>query len=122
MKKTTAVAAILGLALFLGSVTRSEAFCFIFCGGDGDSSNSEIEKSNVVDSAVAQGKGNTSLKDVANSSVVNGNVSTNQSNSIGAIGFNKGDISQSNAANISGQTNIQGNDMRDMSISKGGGR
>lgn len=119
MKKTALFAAIMGLALVFGSPVKSEAFCLIFCAdSDGDKSSVEIDESTVknTDGAQAIGAGNTSVNDVQNSVVIGGDVSTRQSNFIGGIGLNKGDISQSNAANITGQQNqqMENLDMRDM--------
>jgi hypothetical protein len=118
MKKTSFFAAVLGLALVFGTAVKSEAFCLLLCADTGDSSSVDIDKSNVTnkDGAQAVGAGNTSVNDVSNSVVIGGDVDTRQSNFIGGIGLNKGDISQSNSANITGQQNqhMEHLDMKDM--------
>lgn len=109
MKKTAFFAAIMGLALVFGNAAKSEAFCLILCADTGDSSSVDIDKSTVknTDGAQSIGAGNTSVNDVQNSVVIGGDVDTRQSNFIGGIGLNKGDISQSNNANITGQQNMK---------------
>lgn len=107
----------LGMTLMLGTVERSEAFCLFFsCDTSNDNDSVNIGNSNVTDSNVTAGDGNTSAANVRDSVVVGGDVSASGSNSIGSIGVNKGDISQSNSQSITNQQVIRGNDMRDQSL------
>ena len=118
MKKTTLLALGMGLALTFGTASKGEAFCLFGCGGDskGDEDVVQTIAKDNDDSAVASGKDNMATSDTSNSVVIGGDVSSRQSNNIGAIGINKGDISQSNAANITGQQNLQNNNMSDFSV------
>ena len=119
MKKMTILAAFMGLALVFGTASKSEAFCLIFCGGDDtEVATVEIDDSTVSDSSVIAGDGNTTATNLRNSVVIGDDVNTRQSNFMGAVGFNKGDLSQSNSANITGQQNIRDNDMRDFSTGR----
>jgi len=112
MKKMTVLAAVLGLAFIVGTPATSEA-CLFFCGGD----DAEVKVgmgADVDDSIVSAGNGNTQASQNSNSVIVGDNAIALQSNSMGGIGINSGDVSQSNSANLTGQqnTNINNNDMR----------
>ena len=112
MNKKVLIAMVVGLALTLGAVQKSEAFWF--WGGD-SSSDDDTAIATGENSSAAAG-GSTSASNLRNSTVVGGNMSSSGSNSIGSIGINKGDISQSNSQSVtSGTTNLVGNDMKDMS-------
>jgi hypothetical protein len=114
MNKKVLIAMGMGLALTLGAVQKSEAFWF--WGGSSDDDTANVIGSDVENSNITAGDGNTSASNLRNSTVVGGNMSSSGSNSIGSIGINKGDISQSNSQSVtSGTTNLVGNDMKDMS-------
>jgi len=116
MNKKILLALGMGLALTLSSVERSEAWCFFSCGGDGgDGASVDVDRSNVSNSNIVAGDGNTSASNMRDSVQIGGDVNARQSNSIGAIGVNKGDISQSNSTGITNQQTIKNNDMRDLS-------
>jgi len=114
MKKMTVWATFLGLAMMLSAPAKSEAACLIFCSDSDEIAVVDVEDSTVKDSSVSAGDGNTTAIKNSNSVIIGGDVNTNQRNFIGGIGVNRGDISQSNSANITGQqnTNIHDNDMR----------
>lgn len=115
MKKMTLIAAILGLAFIVGTPAKSEAFCLFFGCDDGDVAVVIVDDgSNVDDSTMTAGNGNTTALQNTSSVIVGGNAVANQSNSIGGMGFNRGDVSQSNSANLTGMqnTDIRNNDMR----------
>ncbi|MEK7286365.1 MAG: hypothetical protein AAB035_03595 [Nitrospirota bacterium] len=115
MDKKILVAIGMGLALTFGAVEKSEAWCFFGC-PDVEVDTNVATSDGSTDSNTVAGNGNTSASNLRNSTVVGGNMSSNSSNSIGAIGSNRGDISQSNTQSItSGTTNLQGNDFRDQS-------
>ena len=113
MKKMTLLAAVLGMAFIVGAPAKSEAFCLIFCGGD-ESAEVDVHGSNVTDSSVSAGDGNTTAIKNSNSVVVGDDAIANQSNTMGGIGINRGDLSHSNSANLTDQqnTDIRDNDMR----------
>ena len=113
MKKMTLLAAVLGLAFIVGTPAKSEAWCLFGCGGD-ESAEVDVDHSNVTDSSVSAGDGNTTAIKNSNSVVVGDDAIANQSNTMGGIGINRGDLSQSNSANLTGQqnTDIRDNDMR----------
>jgi len=106
------------LVLLLGLLSsRSEASCLFGCSDTDVETQTDAETNTArdnTDSAVAQGSGNVAVDDAQNSVVIGGSVITRQSNFIGGIGINRGDITQSNSANITGNqnTNIHHNDMR----------
>jgi hypothetical protein len=110
------------LALTFGAVEKSEAFCFLGIGDCSSSFSTDDDSvktgafSTTENSNITAGDGNVSASNLRNSVVVGGDMSSRGSNSIGSIGINKGDISQSNSQSVTGgTTNLQGNDMRDMS-------
>ena len=114
MKKMTLLAAVLGMAFIVGAPAKSEAFCLFFgCGGD-EVAVTDVDDSTVTDSSVSAGDGNTTAIKNNNSVVVGDDAIANQSNTMGGIGINRGDLSQSNSANLTGQqnTDIRDNDMR----------
>jgi len=113
MKKMTLLAAVLGLAFIVGTPATSEA-CLFFCGGGDDAEVKVGAFADVDDSIVSAGNGNTQASQNSNSIIVGDNAIARQSNSMGGIGINSGDVSQSNSANLTGQqnTNINNNDMR----------
>ena len=101
------------LALTLSSVERSEAWCFFGC-GEIDVNAANVNGSNT--GTVTAGDGNSSASNVQDSAVVGGGIQASGSNSIGSIGINKGDISQSNSGgNITNKQTMSGMDMRDFS-------
>jgi len=117
MKKTALLAAAFGMAFILAGPAKSEAFCLFGCSDVAVETEVDVETNvaeNNDDSAVAQGTGNVAVNDIENSIVIGDSVNTRQSNFVGAIGSNRGDLSQSNSANITGNqnTNIHDNDMR----------
>jgi len=110
----------LGLAMTLSGVERSEAWCLF--GGcsdtevktDIDSNISNVGGSNT--GTVTTGDGNTSAANIQDSVVVGGGIRASGSNSIGSIGINKGDISQSNSGgSITNKQTMHDMDMRDFS-------
>lgn len=117
MKKSTLVATAMGLALVFGTAMESKAICLIGC-DDSTTVNQTAkgagrdirEASDNVNGDQAKGIGNQVIKDVKDSAVVTGNT-TVQSNSVGSVFFNKGDITQSNSANITGKTEINNSDL-----------
>ncbi|VAX27178.1 hypothetical protein MNBD_NITROSPIRAE01-2053 [hydrothermal vent metagenome] len=118
MKKMTVITAFMSLALVFGSATKSEAFCLFGCSDvEVDTEVNTMAGNDIDDSAVAQGDRNSVssnvVKNVRNSVVITGDVNTRQSNYIGGVGVSRGDITQSNSANITGKqdTNIQNNNM-----------
>ncbi len=118
MKKLTVLAAFMGLALVLGTATKSEAFCLFGCADTEVSTEINTMAGNDIDdSAIAQGDGNdissNVVKDIRSSVVITGDANTRQSNFVGGVGVNRGDLSQSNSANLTGRqdTNIQDNNM-----------
>ncbi len=115
MKKMTVFATFLGLAMMFAAPAKSEAFCLIFCSDGDEVAVVEVEEfAEVTDSSLTAGDGNTTAIKNSNSVVIGDDVSNRQSNFMGGIGMNRGDLSQSNSANITGQqnTNIHDNDMR----------
>ncbi|MDC4206478.1 MAG: hypothetical protein MPW14_19195 [Candidatus Manganitrophus sp.] len=116
MKKTTLVAA-MGLALVLGTAMESKAICLFGC-DDSKEVNQTVkaagrdirEQSDNVGGDQAKGIGNQVIKDIKDSAVVTGN-KTFQSNSVGHVVGNSGDIAQSNSANITGKTEINNSDL-----------
>ena len=105
----------LGLAMTLSGVERSEAWCLFGC------PDVEVETKTAVvggnnTGTVTAGDGNTSAANVQDSAVVGGGIQASGSNSIGSIGINKGDISQSNSGgSITNKQTMSGMDMRDFS-------
>ncbi len=111
----TALAAFLGLAIMFGAPAKSEAFCLLLCDDSDEVAIVQVEEfAEVTDSSLTAGDGNTTAIKNSNSVVIGDDVSNRQSNFMGGIGLNGGDLSQSNSANITGQqnTNIHDNDMR----------
>lgn len=118
MKHSILLGAFLGISLIFATTLKSEAFCLAFCDDSDSTEVAEVEiseESNVFDSSVSAGGGNTTASNLSNTVVIGGDVITTQSNYIGGIGVNKGDIVQSNSANITGQQGVRDNDMRDFS-------
>ncbi len=118
MKKLTLLAAFMGLALVFGTATKSEAFCLFGCSDVSvDTEVNTMAGNDIDDSAIAQGDGNdvssNVVKDIRSSVVITGDANTRQSNFVGGIGVSRGDLSQSNSANLTGKqdTNIQDNNM-----------
>ena len=117
MKKTTWVATAMGLALVLGTAMESKAICLFGC-DDSKEVNQTVkaagrdirEASDDVGGDQAKGIGNQVIKDIKDSAVVTGNT-TRQSNSVGSVLGNSGDIAQSNSANITGKTEINNSDL-----------
>ncbi len=114
MKKMTLLAAVLGLAFIVGTPAKSEAFCLFLCDDSDEVASVHVDDSTVTDSSVSAGDGNTTAIKNSNSIIVGDDAIAQQSNSMGGIGINTGDVSQSNSANLTGQqnTNIHDNDMR----------
>lgn len=114
MKKVPYLMMVVGWVVVLGLPLESEASCLVFCDDSDEVAVVEVEDSKVRDSSVSAGDGNTTAVKNSNSVIIGGDVFTTQSNSIGGIGVNRGDINQTNSANITGQqnTNMSGNDMR----------
>jgi len=115
MNKKVLIALGMGMALTLGSVERSEAWCLFGC------PDVEVEtnvSTNTGSGNAVSGTGNTANANIRDSVIVGGDVTSVGSNSIGAIGVNKGDINQSNSSSITNNQNIIGNDMRNQSINR----
>ena len=118
MKKLLLLASTVVMGLLLVTVTETRAFCLVFCDDSDSAEVAEVEiseGSSVTDSSVSSGGGNTTAANLSNTVVIGGDVVTTQSNYIGGIGVNKGDITQNNSANITGRQGVRGNDMRDFS-------
>jgi hypothetical protein len=116
MKKTT-LAAVMGLALVFGTAMESKAICLFGCDDSKEvnqtvkaAGNDIREASDNVGGDQAKGIGNQVIKDIKDSAVVTGN-RTSQSNSVGHVLGNTGDIAQSNSANITGKTEINNSDL-----------
>lgn len=108
---------ILFIVLFVGSglpARVSAQECLVFCDEAEEQAEIEEEEEEEEESESSGSRGGVVAENNSNTVIIGGDVNTTQSNTIGGIGTNSGDINQSNSANIVGQQNnsTQGNDMR----------
>lgn len=116
MKQSSALVFFIVLVFIVSFPLKSAADenCLVFCDESEDQVLAEEEDDEGGDSESSGGEGDTIATNNSNTVVIGGDVITTQSNYIGGIGTNSGDINQSNSANIVGQQNenTQNNDMR----------